>query len=209
MMNYELPIRGIATGLIIAAPVGPVNVLCIQRTLGKGWRSGLYSGLGAAAADTIYGAVAGFSITLVIDFLLKEQFWIRVLGGFLLIAIGVVYFFRKPLALEEKKKEKSTHSDFVSSFLLTLTNPTTVLSFIAVLATMGMREQRTVPMTLLLIAGIFCGSMMWWVLLTGVVYRLRRSIKQQTMCWMNRIAGFAIGAFGIINIAMGMTHRKH
>ena len=133
MMNFELPIRGIATGLIIAAPVGPVNVLCIQRTLGKGWRSGLYSGVGAAAADTIYGAIAGFSITLVIDFLLKEQFWIRVLGGFLLIAIGVVYFFRKPIALEEKKKDESTHSDFVSTFLLTLTNPTTVLSFIAVL----------------------------------------------------------------------------
>jgi len=208
MMNFELPIRGIATGLIIAAPVGPVNVLCIQRTLGKGWKSGLISGLGAAAADTIYGAIAGFSITLVIDFLLKEQFWIRVLGGFLLIAIGIVYFFRKPIELKEKKEE-STHSDFVSTFLLTLTNPTTVLSFIAVLATMGMREQRTVPLTLLLIAGIFVGSMMWWLLLTGIVYRLRRTIKQQTMCWMNRIAGFAIGAFGIINIILGFTHRRH
>jgi len=185
-----------------------VNVLCIQRTLGKGWKSGLISGLGAAAADTIYGAIAGFSITLVIDFLLKEQFWIRVLGGFLLIAIGVVYFFRKPIELKEKKEE-STHSDLVSTFLLTLTNPTTVLSFIAVLATMGMREQRTVPLTLLLIAGIFVGSMIWWVLLTGVVYRLRRTIKQQTMCWMNRIAGFAIGAFGIINIILGFTHRRH
>lgn len=207
MMNYELPIRGIATGLIIAAPVGPVNVLCIQRTLGKGWKSGLISGLGAAAADTIYGAVAGFSITLVIDFLLKEQFWIRVLGGFLLIAIGILYYFKKPLPLEDKEEE-ATHSDIVSTFLLTLTNPTTILSFIAVLATLGMREQRTVPMTLLLVAGIFVGSMIWWVILTGGVNLLRRKITQKTMCWMNRVAGLAIGGFGILNIILGFTHRR-
>ncbi|HWD00091.1 MAG TPA: LysE family translocator [Candidatus Sulfopaludibacter sp.] len=207
MMDYELPVRGIVTGLIIAAPVGPVNVLCIQRTLGKGWRSGLLSGFGAAAADTIYGAIAGFGITLVIDFLLKEQFWIRVLGGLVLIAIGVIYYHRKPLPLKEQEEE-STHSDFVSTFLLTLTNPTTILSFIAVLATLGMREHRTVPMTLLLVAGIFCGSMAWWVLLTGVVNRLRRNINNNTMCWMNRIAGIAIGGFGVVNIILGMLPKK-
>lgn len=206
MMNFELPMRGIATGLIIAAPVGPVNVLCIQRTIGKGWKSGLVSGLGAAVADTIYGAIAGFSITLVIDFLLREQFWIRVLGGALLIAIGVMYYFREPQKLGESKDE-STHSDFVSTFLLTLTNPTTVLSFVAVLATLGMREQRAVAMTLLLVGGIFCGSMMWWTLLTGVVNCLRREITHRTMLWMNRIAGLAIGGFGIVNIILGVAHR--
>jgi threonine/homoserine/homoserine lactone efflux protein len=208
MLNYELPMRGIATGLIIAAPVGPVNVLCIQRTLGKGWKSGLVSGMGAAAADTIYGAIAGFSITLVIDFLLREQFWIRILGGALLIAIGVLYYFRKPHQLKEAKEE-STHSDFVSTFLLTLTNPTTVLSFLAVLATLGMKEQRSVWMTLLLVGGIFCGSMMWWTLLTGVVNRLRHNITERTMLWMNRIAGLAIGGFGVINIIFGAAIRHH
>jgi threonine/homoserine/homoserine lactone efflux protein len=200
MMNYELPLRGIATGLIIAAPVGPVNVLCIQRTLRKGWKSGLVSGLGAAAADTIYGAIAGFSITLVIDFLLREQFWIRVLGGALLISIGLLYYFRKPQELQ-RSKDESADSDFVSTFLLTLTNPTTVLSFVAVLATL-------VSMTLLLVGGIFCGSMMWWTLLTGVVNRLRRGITNRTMLWMNRIAGLAIGGFGIVNIILGVA-RKH
>ncbi len=204
MINYELPIRGIATGLIIAAPVGPVNVLCIQRTIGKSWKSGLVSGLGAAAADTIYGAIAGFSITLVIDFLLREQFWIRVLGGALLIVIGVMYYVRKPQTIG-RNKDESSHSDFVSTFLLTLTNPTTVLSFIAVLATLGMREQRAAGATLLLVGGIFCGSMMWWTLLTGVVNRLRREITRRTMLWMNRIAGLAIGGFGIVNIILGFA----
>ena len=208
MMNFELPIRGIATGLIIAAPVGPVNVLCIQRTLGKGWKAGIVSGLGAAAADTIYGSIAAFSITLVIDFLLREQYWIRVLGGALLIAIGIAYYFRKPQKVEEKEGE-ATHSDFVSTFLLTATNPTTVLSFIAVLATLGMKEQRSAPMTLLLIGGIFVGSMLWWSILTGGVMALKKKIDENAMRWMNHIAGLAIGAFGILNIVMGVVHGRH
>jgi threonine/homoserine/homoserine lactone efflux protein len=206
MLNFELAIRGIATGLIIAAPVGPVNVLCIQRTIGKGWKSGLVSGFGAAVADTIYGSVAAFSVTLVIDFLLHEQFWIRVLGGSLLILIGLMYYFQKPRTLQEQKDE-TTHSDFVSTFLLTLTNPTTVLSFIAVLATLGMKEQRAVWMTVLLVGGIFVGSMMWWTILTGAVNHLRDKITDKTMRWMNRIAGLAIGGFGVVNIILGETHR--
>lgn len=206
MLDLELPLRGIATGLIIAAPVGPVNVLVIQRTITKGWRSGLVSGLGAAGADTIYGAIAGFSISLVIDFLLKEVFWIRVLGGALLIAIGVWYYFRQPQTLKEEKE--ATHSDVVSTFLLTLTNPTTVLSFIAVLATLGIKEQRAPLMTLLLIGGIFLGSMIWWSVLTGIVSWLRDKVTDKTMLLMNHIAGFAIGGFGVVNIILGMTGKK-
>lgn len=206
MLNLELPIRGIATGLIIAAPVGPVNVLVIQRSISKGWRSGLVSGLGAAAADTIYGAIAGFSVSLVIDFLLREVFWIRVLGGSLLIAIGVWYYFRRPQTLKEEKE--ASHSDLLSTFLLTLTNPTTVLSFIAVLATLGIKEQHAALMTLLLVGGIFLGSMAWWTILTGVVTWLRDKVTDKTMLFMNHIAGLAIGGFGIVNIILGFTGKK-
>jgi len=209
MLNVELATRGVATGLIIAAPVGPVNVLCMQRTLEKGWKSGLVSGLGAAAADTIYGSIAAFSITLVIDFLLHEQFWIRVVGGLLLILIGVLYYFRKPQSLKEKKRDEASNSDFVSTFLLTATNPTTVLSFIAVLATLGMKEQRAVSATALLIGGIFTGSMMWWIILTVTVTSLRRKIGERAMVWMNRVAGFAIGGFGVVNIVLGLTSKRH
>ena len=206
MMDLELPFRGLLTGLIIAAPVGPVNVLCIQRTLGKGWKSGLVSGFGAAAADTIYGSIAAFSITLVIDFLLREQYWIRVLGGALLILIGALYSFRKPRPLHESKDEAS-NSDFVSTFFLTATNPTTVLSFLAVLAILGMKEERAVWMTVLLIGGIFCGSMLWWLILTGSVSALRSRINDRTMVWMNRVASFAIAGFGVVNIVLGLATR--
>src|SRR4051794_35506188 len=104
MKGLELLIRGLAAGLIITAPVGPVNVLCVQRTITKGWRSGLFSGLGSAAADTIYPAIAGFSISFIIQFLLREIFWIRLFGGILLIGLGVWYYFRQPQHLETEKQ---------------------------------------------------------------------------------------------------------
>src|SRR3954471_11944819 len=137
LLEFQLPLRGMAAGLIIAAPVGPVNVLCIQRSLEKGWRSGILSGLGAAVVETLYGGIAGFSISLVIQFLIREQFWIRLIGGFLLIGIGIAYYFKTPRRLKDGHADASTHSDFVSAFLLTATNPTTVLSFLAILAMLG------------------------------------------------------------------------
>src|ERR1022692_2984165 len=138
MRAVELLIRGLLAGLIIAAPVGPVNVLCISRTISRGWKSGLVSGLGAASADTIYGCIAGFSITFIIQFLLREEFWIRLIGGILLVGIGVSYYFKPAQSLATEKREWAEHSDFISTLFLTLTNPTTVLSFLAVLAALGM-----------------------------------------------------------------------
>jgi len=82
MRELELLMGGIIVGLMIAMPVGPVNILCIQRTLEAGWKSGVISGLGAAAADMLYGGIAGFSITLVVQFLVRQQFWIHFLGAF-------------------------------------------------------------------------------------------------------------------------------
>src|SRR5579864_7599985 len=103
VMDLDLPIRGWIAGLIIAAPVGPVNVLCIQRTIEKSWKSGILSGLGAAVADGLYGAVAGFGISLVIQFLIREEFWIRLIGGIFLMGIGVVYYFKPPQSLKASK----------------------------------------------------------------------------------------------------------
>src|SRR6266536_5336390 len=145
-----LLLRGIACGLIIAAPVGPVNVICVKRTIARGWRAGLISGLGSAAADVIYGAVAAFSVSFVIAFLVREEFWIRLFGGIILIAIAGWYLSTTPPTLE-KQERQSGHSDFVSTFLLTLTNPTTVLSYIAVLAALRLAEPRNGFLTLLVV----------------------------------------------------------
>ena len=207
MMDLALPIRGLAVGLIIAAPVGPVNVLCIQRTIERGWKSGILSGLGAAIADTLYGAIAGFSISLVIQFLIREESWIRLVGGILLMGIGVVYYCKPPKPLEAVQVRSSAHSDFVSTLLLTLTNPTTVLSFLAVLAMLGLGKQRPLWQTSFLVAGIFFGSMTWWTILASVASLLRRRITDGAMRWMNRVAGIAIGGFGLVNVLLSRWHR--
>jgi threonine/homoserine/homoserine lactone efflux protein len=205
VMDLELPIRGLAAGLIIAAPVGPVNVLCIRRTLKKGWKSGMLSGFGAALADTLYGAIAGFSITLVIQFLIREEFWIRLIGGILLMGIGVVYYCKTPGPLEAGGDD-SAHSDVISTLLLTATNPTTVLSFLAVLATLGLGPHRPLWQTSLLVAGIFCGSMAWWTVLASAVNLLRGKVTDRGMRWMNRVAGIAIGGFGLVNVLLSRGH---
>jgi threonine/homoserine/homoserine lactone efflux protein len=206
VMDLDLPLRGLAAGLIIAAPVGPVNVLCIRRTLEKGWKSGIVSGLGAALADTLYGAVAGFSISLVIQFVVREEFWIRLIGGILLMGIGAAYYCKAPVSLEEGK-DGSANSDLVSALLLTVTNPTTVLSFLAVLATLGLGRHRPLWQTSFLVAGIFCGSMAWWTILASGVNLLRGKVTDSGMRWMNRVAGIAIGAFGLVNVVLSRGHR--
>jgi threonine/homoserine/homoserine lactone efflux protein len=208
MVDLELPLRGVAAGLIIAAPVGPVNVLCIQRSLEKGWKSGILSGLGAALVDTLYGGLAGFGISLVISFLIREEAWIRLIGGILLIGVGVVYYLKPPRSIRKHKSNFSTHSDFVSAFLLTATNPTTVLSFLAVLAMLGLGRQRPLWQTSLLVGGIFCGSMSWWIVLTVGATLLRDKVTDSTMRWLNRVGGIAIGLFGVVNIIFSRIHRS-
>jgi threonine/homoserine/homoserine lactone efflux protein len=202
----ELPIKGVLAGLAISIPVGPVNVLCVSRTLTKGRIAGLLSGLGAATADTIYGAIAGFSINFVINFLLREIFWIRLLGGTLLIGIGILYYRKKPASLEETKSKEATQSDYITAFLLNLTNPTTVLSFLAVLTALGLQEHRQWWLTVVLVGGIFAGAMLWWIVLALAAGHFRDRFTDRAMLWMNRIAGLAIGAFGVLTLILSRWH---
>jgi len=204
MQALELILRGAVAGLAISAPVGPVNVLCVSRTITKGPWGGIVSGLGAAAADTLYGSIAGFGISLIIDWLVRELFWIRLVGGLLLIAIGVVYYCKRPTSLKEAAADDSHGSNVATAFLLTLTNPTTILSFLAVLAVLGLGQHRPFMMTVFLVAGIFIGAMAWWTLLAMVSGHFRKKFDDRAVVRMNRIAAGAIGAFGLITMAMAI-----
>jgi threonine/homoserine/homoserine lactone efflux protein len=199
MLELNLLLRGMIAGLIIAAPVGPVNVFCIHRSIERGWKAGVIAGLGAAAADTLYGAIAGFSISFVIALLIREIFWVRLVGGILLIGIGVSYLLRSPQSADPSK-DGADQSDVTSAFLLTIMNPTTVLSFLAVLAALRMDEQRPWWQTAFLVAGIFFGSMAWWIVLSAIVNHFRGKFNDRMMIWMNRAAGLAIGGFGIVTL---------
>jgi threonine/homoserine/homoserine lactone efflux protein len=203
MHTLELFLRGVLAGLAISIPVGPVNIFCIQRTLLKGRLTGIIAGLGAAAADTIYGSIAGFSISFIIGFLVRQLFWIRLVGGALLIVIGVAYYFKRPKSLAEERAQKdSPHSDVASAFLLTLANPTTVLSFLAVLAGLHLEEGRPWYLTMFIVLGIFAGAMLWWVVLSLAASYFADRFNDRAVLWMNRIGGLAIGGFGVLTMLL-------
>ena len=204
MIIFGLLLKGLMAGLAIAAPVGPVNVLCVSRTLTKGWRAAIASGLGAAAADAFYGSIAGFSITFVIQLLIREEFWIRLIGGIFLIGVGVLYYFKKPVSLQDTENDGTKRSDFASAFLLTLTNPTTVLSFLAVLAALHVGHESW-WLTCLLVSGIFAGSLLWWAILITVVNKFRSRFNDHAFSWMNRVAGLAIGSFGAFTFILSFS----
>ncbi len=197
--------KGLLAGLAIAAPVGPVNVLCISRTLRKGWKSGLASGLGAATADALYGAIAGFSINFIIQLLIREEFWLRLIGGSFLIVVGLLYYFKRAGSLDAQESGSAKQSDFVSALLLNLTNPTTVLSFLAVLAALRASQPKSWWLDWLLVLGIFGGSLFWWIFLVTIVNRFRSRFDDRTMLWMNRLAGLAIGGFGAFTLVLSLS----
>lgn len=209
MTQLEALWRGLLAGLAIAVPVGPVNVLCLNRTLEKGWRSGLISGIGVATADAFYGGIAAFSVRIVIAFLRSQETPIKLIGGLLLIGLGIRYWMRPPGGVGRSGADEGGHTDFASAFLLTMANPTTVLSFLAVLAALGTASPGDHPVTLLVVAGIFWGSMAWWILLASLANRLRDRFDQSGMVWINRIAALAIGAFGIFTFVSGWLRSRH
>ncbi len=131
-------LKGLVIGLAIAAPVGPISVLCIQRSLSDGFKIGFMTGIGAALADGTYGLIAGFGLTTISSMLVAQQFWIRIIGGLFLLYLGIKTFLTSPRQQSTtKNSEKSSWHACATSYFLTMTNPITILSFIAVFAGLG------------------------------------------------------------------------
>ncbi len=197
-MDAILFLKGVLIGFSIAAPVGPIGVLCIMRTLNGGRLSGLVTGLGAATADGVYGCVAGFGVTLVTGFLVEQQAFLRLVGGVFLIYLGVRSFFSKPAQKPVQINDRGLLRDYGSTFFLTLTNPMTIISFGAVFASFGVGQgSRGHLAALVLIAGIVTGSALWWLILSLGVGVFRTRIRVTYLGFVNRAAGIVIGGFGV------------
>jgi threonine/homoserine/homoserine lactone efflux protein len=201
----ELPviIKGIIMGFSIAAPVGPIGVLCIRRTISNGRVSGLVSGLGAATADGMYGCVAAFGLTFISSFLVSQQFWLRLIGGAFLIYLGVKTLLSHPAEQAANATASSTVAgDYLSTFFLTVTNPMTILSFAAVFAGMGLAASGGGYGTAgLLVLGVVFGSALWWLCLSGIVGIFRQKFNTTGLIWVNRISGMIIIVFGLAALA--------
>jgi threonine/homoserine/homoserine lactone efflux protein len=200
-MDIALFGRGLLFGLAIASSVGPISLLCIQRTLTYGRLTGLVTGMGAASADAIYGLIAGLGVTAVATFLSGQRLWLGLIGGLFLCYLGARTFLSAPAEQAAKVEMRGgLWRAYLSTFLLTLTNPLTIFSFMAAFAGLGLAAGGATGNQGVnagsLVAGVFCGSALWWIILTSIVSLLRSWINTQTLMWINRVSGVILVGFG-------------
>lgn len=197
-MDISFLLRGLIIGFSIAAPVGPIGVLCIRRTLAEGRASGLVSGLGAATADAIYGCIAGFGLAFISNFLVSQQVWLRLIGGVFLCYLGLKTLLAKPAERAAIAKGNGLVGAYASTFFLTLTNPMTIISFAAIFAGLGLSStSRNYASAGVLVLGVFIGSVLWWLILSGGVGVFREKFNPHGLQWVNRISGAIITGFGL------------
>jgi threonine/homoserine/homoserine lactone efflux protein len=197
-------VKGMGMGFAIAAPVGPIGLLCIRRSLTQGQWMGLATGLGAATADGLYGCIAGFGLTAIADRLIDQAHWLQLIGGLFLCYLGLTTMRSKPAATAAPLTNRSLLGAYGSTLVLTLTNPATILSFIVIFAGLGLGS--TGPdwrSSLAVVIGVFLGSALWWVCLSWGVTFFRKYLTPSRLIWLNRLAGAAIFAFGCAALLLG------
>jgi threonine/homoserine/homoserine lactone efflux protein len=195
---FTVFLKGLIIGFAIAAPVGPIGVLCIQRSLQDGFKVGLMTGLGAAFADGTYGLIAGFGLTVISSILVLHQMEIRLVGGLFLLYLGIKILLT-PICEKSRagKPDKSPWHACATSYVLTLANPITILSFIAIFAGLGLGTGNAdYIQAILLVIGITLGSALWWLLLSGgVALILHHRITPNTMRTINWLSSIIILMF--------------
>lgn len=195
-MQSFLFLRGLGIGFALAAPVGPVGILCIRRALAQGRTAALAVGLGAALADSFFGAVAGLGITIVSSFLLSHQTIIRVLGGLFMIMVAIRTWRDPNCDRADPISGGNLFKDLVSTFLLTLSNPATVIAALGVFAAMGAIGIDNIAAAWVLILGVFLGSTLWWVILSTAAGAMRSRFSPQRLKWLNHASSLMLGFAG-------------
>lgn len=201
-MELSFLIKGLILGIAVAMPVGPIGILCINRTLNKNYLSGIISGMGAATADMMYGVIAAFGLTFISNFLIDHRYNFQIVGGIFLLFMGIRTYRKKKVNFDKKEIPKGNLiRDYFSTFILTLSNPATILFFTAIFAAMGLANiNANYISALILIAGVFAGSGIWWIFLSGITNKFRYKISTKFLHHINIISGIGIVIFSIIII---------
>lgn len=203
-MVFELFWKGLIVGLMVSIPLGPIGVLCVQRTINKGRRSGFVSGLGAAAADAVFAMIAGLGISFIISFIKEKHIYFQIIGGIVVLALGIQIFFTNPvrqLRMQRLNRNKLSQ-DFLSVFFLTVSNPMAIFFFLAMIAGINLTSGHLSIVRLFsLVAGVFSGGAAWWFLLSSFVNYWRDRFKLKNIWWMNKVAGVVIAVLGVAAIA--------
>lgn len=206
-MDLSLALKGVLIGLSVAAPIGPMSMLTMRRAIDRGLAAGLVSGLGIALADATYGAIAAFGLTSLSDLLVDHQRLIRIAGGIALLYIGwrILRNARNPVETRPESAAPQSLGRIVGAmYLLTLSNPTTILAFAAIFGGLGLSLESSSLNSALLVASVFAGSMLWWLVLCGLLSRVRHRL---TPVWIARIdiaAGVIILAMASISLVSGL-----
>ncbi len=205
MFNVEFFLKGLLVGILVSAPMGPIGVLCVQKTVNKGKLLGFFSGLGAATADTFYAILAAFGVTFITNFLSKNQVAFQIVGIIILIFLGFRMIFKNPIKgyryHRTSGKKRNAIKDYVSVFFLTISNPLTIIFFGAAFTMLGLLSNtESQNNNLLLVAGIFFGASLWWFLLTSVVNIFRKKFRLRNIFMLNRVSGIVIICLSLIAI---------
>jgi len=198
-MAPDLFLKGLMIGFSIAMPVGPIGLLCISNVLTFGMMYGLITGLGAASADAIYGALAGFGITAISSFLEAYSTYLQVIGAMFLCYLGASTFFAKALASSTEESSLTLSRAFLTTFFLTLTNPMTILSFAGVYAGLGIGiGSPNISGALTTTLGVFLGSAAWWLVLSLAASLFKDKMNAESSVWFNKFSGAVIFSFGAL-----------
>lgn len=204
-MIANLVITGVVIGLLVSIPVGPIGVLVIQRTVNKSHLSGFLSGMGAAMADLLFAVIACFSLSFVMEFVRMHQNALQWVGALIIIGLGVFILNKNPEKdlIKFQQRGNTLVRDWISTFLLTLTNPLTIFAFLAFFAGSGIVISSETPrQALAIVLGVFAGACLWWFTLTETVNIFRHKFNLRSIWWFNKIAGTAIIAFVVITLAV-------
>lgn len=209
LTTIDILLRGVGVGLASSITVGPVAVLCIQRTLSKNRRSGMVSGIGVSCADTLMALIAFFFYSILQAQIEQYSQMLQVVGGVFVVIVGVVIFFQNPVPQIRRNRigKTSLWQDFWSMFGFTIANFVVVIPYILAFFAMfsvGSVDKSAGVVSMvsssLIIAGFFCGSLLWWFLLTSLISLFRHKFRPRHMLTINRVAGIIIGLLGVYTI---------
>ena len=190
-------LKGLIIGFAMAVPIGPIGVMCIRKTLAEGHTRGLIIGLGAATADSLYSCIAAFGLTFISDVISTQHFWLRLVGGGLLLFLGLKTFLAKRKVPAIPSDNKGMLRSYATAFFLALTNPVTIFAFVAVFAAFGLGYRLNISSAFILVVGVFTGSCLWFLSLGYVATLFREKLDAGGLTWVNRISGVLIILSGI------------
>ncbi len=195
-MNSLLFLKGLLIGISMAAPIGPISVLCIRRSLTRGHHAGIATALGVALADGFYAMIAAFGLTAISSFLIHNKLYLDLFGGVILIALGIKAYNASPITLAQPIRSSGFFSTLIQTTLLTLANPMTIITFVAAFAAVGFQGKHDFHDALLICLGVFCGSGLWFIALSSIVSHFRHKVTPAILTFINKLSGFFLIVFG-------------